>query len=395
MTKYLDQNGLAYFWTKIKAWLSSHAPVKYFGQNWVEDTNDDYALVVGNGADENNPENVFAIEHNGIIRWFLNEIDENLAPGSSQFVHLIEGYDNTQNGIGYVEIRDGADGYRGIGIKAHRKVNDTSMFHGVQMQMDSSGNKRVDFDDKVAWQNALNNWLPLSFVNKTEDVDFTKANNNVGTNYYPCILFTDLNDRYGVRLENVVLTDGKVGFYLYGQNFASDGTSLPTRVGIKGLINKSGVAEYIVDNNDKFRNALGASSGIWPISLGGTGCTGVIENRVVSDVITPRSGITITNVFTIKWGKVLWIRVSWKRNSAISVPANGNMADITIGDLKNAYRPLGMTVGIGEGNDPNTNASYIIGWDGPFSVESFEATGSARTIPANTELTAYSVYLLG
>ena len=65
----------------------------------------------------------------------------------------------------YLEIADLTDGYQGLGVNSSRMVNGSRIYHGIHMELDSSGNRRVRVNETLPWRNGLgatNGVWPLS-----------------------------------------------------------------------------------------------------------------------------------------------------------------------------------------------------------------------------------------
>ena len=62
----------------------------------------------------------------------------------------------------------------------------------------------------------------------------------------------------------------------------------------------------------------------------------------LSDFLT-EDECTVTACLAARWGDMAFIRFSYRLNSSVTVPSNGNLPDITLGNLKIGWRPAGMT----------------------------------------------------
>jgi len=92
---------------------------------------------------------------------------------------------------------------------------------------------------------------------------------------------------------------------------------------------------------------------------------------------------------------VCTVRIVWTNKSAISVPANGNITNITIGTLAAAYRP-GTSFVAGHSHGDNSGAAwYSINRDGTVALGACEGTGTARTIAAGSTFLCLATYVLG
>lgn len=98
-----------------------------------------------------------------------------------------------------------------------------------------------------------------SFRSKATAVDASKANNNVSSTQYPAWYVADNADRILSRVEGVIEANGNVGSYWYVRNYNTSG-SLVAQKGIKMTVDKAGAMAYSIDDNGKFRNALGLAT---------------------------------------------------------------------------------------------------------------------------------------
>ena len=396
MTKYLDQNGLAYFWTKIKAWLSSHAPVKYFGQNWVEDTNNDYALVVGNGVDENNPSNAMTIDNDGVVHVHAPNIDAN-TPSQSYLCHeALRIEDVNGDRRGFIELVDDTNG-QGLSFSAQCKVNGVNQYNGFRMMLDQAGNPFDVWSTVWAKRKFLESLQPayFQFHVESDKPDVYLANNGISSNTYPSVEFVDKN---GVRFSDVegeALADGRCGAALWAWNYDTSGNEIGS-CGLGVRVTKSGEPQYWASNSAKFRTGIGANSdGIWPISLGGTGQSSPKMIVASSSNISTPSGMSLRGGQFIVWGRVVMLHLVVRTSSAISIPANGFVTDkhlATISDSK--LRPAVDCNWCETGNDSVGGCDGTInGSNGQITLTQCDGTGSARTAAANSDIDIWAVYL--
>lgn len=110
---------------------------------------------------------------------------------------------------------------------------------------------------------------------KCSSVNASLANNNVSSTLYPTTFNVNDNaNRILTRLEGMIQSDGIIGANWYVRNYNTSGGQVAQK-GIQMMMNKSGTLTYAIADSVNFRNAIGASSGTWPISIGGTGGTSV------------------------------------------------------------------------------------------------------------------------
>ena len=111
-----------------------------------------------------------------------------------------------------------------------------------------------------------------------------------------------------------------------------------------------------------------------------------------TSLITPESGWTVNSCTIARWGQIVQVYFSMKRNAAISVPASGNITNIILGTLNSAYQPKNFSAYMWAGDD--NHAWGYVGPDGKISIGAFDGTGATRSIAANTNLYMYSRYIL-
>lgn len=167
---------------------------------------------------------------------------------------------------------------------------------------------------------------------------------------------------------------------------------------------------FIYDTND-----VDASTGLPRYSFGRALCyaydratictadykwnTSVIQLAVRStitataSVITVSSAATIVSASYIEWGKVAQIYIRWTNKSAITVPANGNIKNVTVGTLVAGKRPA-ITTGAWSAGDEAGPAFYNITNAGVISLGACEGTGAQRTIAAGSTFQVCATYIL-
>ena len=74
-------------------------------------------------------------------------------------------------------------------------------------------------------------------------------------------------------------------------------------------------------------------SGKLPVSVGGTGMTGIEATSTISDVVTAGTDVTITAAQYVSWGKLAMFRITGTKGSAVT---SGNTV---LGTLKSGKRP--------------------------------------------------------
>lgn len=118
---------------------------------------------------------------------------------------------------------------------------------------------------------------------------------------------------------------------------------------------------------------------------------GVTMTSTLSDFFT-EDGCTVTACNAMRWGSMAFIRFSYRLNSALTVPSNGDIADVTLGKLKVGWRPFDMT------NVILDQTRILIGdvdSSGDVKVRSANSRGTSYTIDANAVLYASMMLMLG
>ena len=114
----------------------------------------------------------------------------------------------------------------------------------------------------------------------------------------------------------------------------------------------------------------------------------------VTPIITAGSDVTITGAKLVVWGMIAMLEVDWKNNNAITVPAYGNIANVSVGTIESKYRPASFTALHSHGDDAGA-AWYSLRTDGVLALGAMEGYGSAsRTIAAGSMFKAFGTYIL-
>ena len=118
---------------------------------------------------------------------------------------------------------------------------------------------------------------------------------------------------------------------------------------------------------------------------------GTEMTSTLADFFT-EDGCTVTACQAIKWGNIAFIRFSYRLNSALTVPSNGDITDVTLGTLKIGWRPADMT------NVILDQTRILIGDvdnSGAVKARSANSRGTSYTIDANAVLYASMTLMLG
>lgn len=117
----------------------------------------------------------------------------------------------------------------------------------------------------------------------------------------------------------------------------------------------------------------------------------ITYTSTASDVIV-EDGCTITALDAVRWGSVVSIRFSYRLSSALTVPSNGDITDVTLGRLKDGWRPANMT------NVILDQTRIMIGdvdSSGYVKARSANSRGASYTIDANAVLYASMTFVTG
>lgn len=120
----------------------------------------------------------------------------------------------------------------------------------------------------------------------------------------------------------------------------------------------------------------------------------IVSTTTISDFITFESGWSLdgNNFYAVKYGRVVMVRMNLKYSSDISVPASGNITDITIGTIKQGWTPFTTTTWQTWGNNAGMAHGYY-GAGGGMIMCSCEGTGTARTISAGSVFNITGIYI--
>lgn len=112
------------------------------------------------------------------------------------------------------------------------------------------------------------------------------------------------------------------------------------------------------------------------------------------NIITPNAtDVTVTAAQAKTWGKVAQVYVRFTNKADLSVPASGNITNLTVGTLADAFRPA--MVGAGQSYGDNAGQCwYYLSAGGEIQLGAVEGTGAARTIAAGTTFNCCLTYIL-
>ena len=195
----------------------------------------------------------------------------------------------------------GVTGVKGNNESTYRtgSVNLTPANLGLSVQSEANGGTTaslVTTGDRYRW----NRMLPLSGGNMSGVINFPTDWNYASTpgSFVSKTLLevTETNNNNNIRHQIYAgrYTDGRYATTIQTRK-SSDVNNY-----ISIYLKEDGTKSYGVGDQGAFRNAIGASSGVWPISTGGTGAT--IDYNAVNNLGAAHSiyisGSTYSNIYT-------------------------------------------------------------------------------------------------
>ena len=160
----------------------------------------------------------------------------------------------------------------------------TTYSHGFYMNITNTGAMTVTFTNNTsrdAWATGLNvvkkagdtmtGDLAISkaipYVNTTHTgLDLKQANNGISSTQYAGLQVKDKNGYVANYFGLVAVTGGNVTAELVAYNRNTSGSQTGANY-IQATVAKDGTASYAVSNQAAFRNAIGASSGVWTAAM--------------------------------------------------------------------------------------------------------------------------------
>lgn len=119
-----------------------------------------------------------------------------------------------------------------------------------------------------------------------------------------------------------------------------------------------------------------------------------LTTAVAANVVTANSGVTtIDSAQARRWGKVCQLYINWKNVAAITVPASGNISNVTVGTVAEGLRPAILTAAHSYGDSAGA-AWYYLNSQGNISLGAMEGTGVERTIAAGTTFNFLCTFIL-
>lgn len=189
------------------------------------------------------------------------------------------------------------------------------------------------------------------------------------------------NDNTGQRrayITHVSSTNGWQGMQLRTCKFNSNNELIYNPLDL--FIDSNGVDTVYVAFPDAWKSGFGFGTDI--------------TTNTISEIITPfSSGITFNFARYRERHGIALIELSFKFNTAISVPNHGNFTDINIGKLVEGKRPILATHARSNGDEAG-QAWFHIDTAGKVILCAAEGTGTARTIAANTNFNLSAMYIV-
>ena len=184
--------------------------------------------------------------------------------------------------------------------------------------------------------------------------------------------------------------DVKAGGKGLGLGMAAPDTGLAVGydAGFKGALDVAGAATL----NGGFAHTADSVSltypGAWLSALYG----GMEQLTQVSDIIAPGSAVNVKDARLVKWGRVRNLWIYWTPKNKITVPATGDISNITIGTLTEGNRPVVSCAGHTD-NGGIGPGWYVCNYQGVLTLDCLNGTGSSRTIAAGTYAVVLMTYL--
>lgn len=153
------------------------------GRHNTEDTNNAYALIIGNGTSDSARSNALTVDWNGCVDagQFISRsqsVTIGTTPSSNYYLNGFTFRDKNNIGVGSFQLTYLNNGQAGVTMESQRTVNGTTSYNSLRLLQDANGNAVVNLNAS-AWRTALqlNNILDLFRV-----VSFKKTNVSINAN---------------------------------------------------------------------------------------------------------------------------------------------------------------------------------------------------------------------
>ena len=305
MSKFLDLNGLDYFWDKIVAKITTELSNKadkihtLLGQFNDADPNNDYLLMIGNGTDENNTNTVFSVDNDGDVN-----SDGGLVAGG--WVHATNRFVVHNNPDNFGAIRFASENRDGDFIQLYGAANGdgdgvvignggimivgagesaTNWWSRIQGTADSfttnatPGSEQLFLtsDNSVTIVDGANTVanrgiaqflvgsgnaqvLLMKAANNSSVVIDTNSSNN-GVSSATVIGSTQMQDKNGTPAGTFLTqtgSSGEIWSYMNAKNKTTGGSDVTNSFGV--CVKKDGTVTYYVTHANNFRSAIGCGN---------------------------------------------------------------------------------------------------------------------------------------
>ena len=319
------------------------------GKYNIDNIDEDLAFIIGNGTDDNARSDAFTVDWDGNtspsgnIKLKSPTIDrDGTAPSSSIYdnIHCFEFSDADNENIGRVRMHQASNGYVGITMQCrNEKTDGTEVFNEISASVGRDGTRVYGIADPAAFRSAISAfgtsggtitgpvYAKNTVIDRKVNPSSAQYSTDVGGN--SAFRLVDKNGLDLVYIRADKQTDGRTGLDLRAWNSDTDGNNVVSG-GIHILINRSGTVTYAVANSNNFRDAIGASSGIFPRSVGGTGMSARTTGTVT------RSGVTTAGTFAAYSNGVVCTVTG---HALVLKTALASGSNVNIGTLPTGYRP--------------------------------------------------------
>ena len=202
---------------------------------------------------------------------------------SAQAENSVFVYDKNSAALAAFRGRQLTTGEKRAIMEAHGyNSNGESIWCNFVCQVDKNGTRSYSVSDQGAFRNAISavsrggDTLTGNLLLKDATID--RDGSNPSSTLWARNF--QLLDKDGERIAAYTAsreTDGRTRAGIWAYNEKTDGTEVSNAISI--FCARDGTLTYGIGNATNFRNALGASSGAWPVSIGGTGATTAANAR--------------------------------------------------------------------------------------------------------------------
>lgn len=316
------------------------------GEDNVIDTSDRYAFIVGNG-DSSTRSNAFTVGWNGdiypskrtVLKSLVNR-DNPSGTAISDNDHSVYITDADGERIGIVRVEQSTGGNITLSLMSiGEKTDGTEVINQISLNSLRDGSRTYYVADPAAFRSAISAFStsggtitgPVYAKNTVIDRSVSPSSAQYTTDVGGGSSF-QLVDKNGAVLGYIRASkqvDGRTGLDLRVWNSDTAGSNV-VHGAFQIFIDRSGTVSYSIANQANFRNAIGASSGIFPRSAGGTGMSARTTGTVT------RSGVTTAGTFNAYSNGVV-CTVTAHDLALKTALANGE--NVNIGTLPEGYRP--------------------------------------------------------